>query len=127
MLSRLWLFGGIDRDTKEMQDRSVATLIPIIEEYILPGKTIYYNEWASYNAIPPATFQHITVNHSLNFVNPAKEVHTQTAESTWGQAKERMRNCMTTNTEMLDSHFAEFCGTKKFGNNSLNNIMIEII
>ena len=131
MLSGMWVFGGIDRDTKEIlmvpvQDRSAATLVPIIEEYILPGTTIYSDEWASYNAIPPATFQHLTVNHSLNFINPATQVHTQTVESTWGQAKKRMRNCMTTNTEMLDTHLAEFCWRKKFGDNALNNLIIEI-
>ena len=101
-----------------------GTLIPIIKEYILPRTTIYSDEWASYNAISPATFQHLTVNHSLNFVN--QKVHTQTVESTLSQAKKRMRNCMTTNTEMLDTHLAEFCCRKKFGNNALNNLMTEL-
>ena len=127
MLSGMWVFGGIDRDTNEIfmvpvEDRSAATLIPII----LPGSTIYSDEWASYNAIPPAEFQHLTVNHSINFVNPITQVHTQNIESTWGQAKKRMRNCMTTNTEMLDTHLAEFCRRKKFGDATLGNLLIEI-
>ena len=47
-----------------VQDRSAATLIPIIEEYILQGTTIYSDEWESYNVIPPGNFQHLTVNQS---------------------------------------------------------------
>ena len=33
---------------------------------------------------------------------------------------------MTTNTVMLDSHLAKFCWRNKFGNNALNNLIIEI-
>ena len=92
LLSGQWVFGGIDRETKDtfmipVHDRTAATLIPIIQQYILPGTTIHSDEWASYNLIPPSTFQHLTVNHSINFVNPTTGVHTQTVESTWGQAK----------------------------------------
>ena len=74
----------------------------------------------------PAEFQHLTANHSINFVNPITQVHTQNIESTWTQAKKRMRNCMTTNTEMLDTHLAEFCWRKKFGGATLGNLIIEI-
>ncbi|KAI6648543.1 hypothetical protein LOD99_8023 [Oopsacas minuta] len=92
MLSGQWVFGGIDRETKDIfmipvQDRSAATLVPLIQRYILPGTTILSGEWASYNSIPAASFQHLTVNHSLNFVDPTTGVHTQTVESTWGDAK----------------------------------------
>ena len=39
-----WVFGGIDIQTKkcflvEVQNRNTDTLIPIIEQYILPGNT----------------------------------------------------------------------------------------
>ena len=69
MLYGQWVFRGIDRDTKEMsmipvQDRSAATLVPLIEKYILPGTTIHSDEWASYHSIPSATLHHLTVNHS---------------------------------------------------------------
>ena len=42
MLSGQWVFGGIDVDTKDIfmipvQNRTAATLVPLIEQYILPG------------------------------------------------------------------------------------------
>ena len=82
MLSGQWVFGWIDRDTKEVcmlhvQDRSAATLVPLIEKCILPGTSIHSAEWPSYHGIPSATFHHLTVNHSLNFVDPTTAVHPQ--------------------------------------------------
>ena len=128
MLSGQWVFGGIDVDTKDIfmilvQNRTAATLVPLIEQYILPGTC---DEWASYNLISSTTFQHLTVNHSIHFVNPTTGVHTQTIEISWGQAKKRMRNSMTTNPELLDTHLAEICWRKKFGGASFSNLIKEI-
>ncbi|KAI6647775.1 hypothetical protein LOD99_8490 [Oopsacas minuta] len=130
-LSEKWVFGGSDRVTKEafmvtVEDRSASTLIPIIEQYIKSGTIIQSDEWASYNLIPPATFTHLTVNHSIQFVVPGTEIHTQTIESTWGQAKKKMRNSMTTNPELLDTYLAEYCWRKKYGDNPFHNLIIEI-
>ena len=130
-LSGKWVFGGIDRDTKDafmvtVDDRSASTLIPIIERYIKPGTMILSDEWASYNLIPPATFTHLTVNHSIQFVVPGTDIHTQTIESTWGQAKKKMRNSMTTNPELLDTYLAEYCWKKKYGDNTFHNLIVEI-
>ena len=127
MLSGQWVFGGIDVDTKDIfmipvQNQTAATLRPLIEQYILPGTTVHSDEWASYNLIPSTTFQHPTVNHGIDFVNTTTGVHTQTIESSWGQAKKRMRNSMTTNPELLDTHLAEICWRKKFGEASFSNL-----
>ena len=131
LLSGQWVFGGIDRDTKEVfmipvHDRSAATLIPIIVKYVLPGTTILSDEWASYHNIPAATFAHLTVNHSLHFVDPTTGVHTQTIESTWGGAKRFLRNSMTTNPELLETHLSEVCWRKKNGENTFNELIKEI-
>ena len=47
-----WVFGGWDRESQQgflflVEDRSAATLLPIIEEYILPGSIIHSDEWAA--------------------------------------------------------------------------------
>ena len=109
-----------------VHDRKANTLIPIIEEYILPGTSIYSDEWASYSSIPSTTFQHLTVNYSISFINPVTGVHTQTVVSSWGQAKKRLRNSMTTNPDLLDTHLAEVCWRKKYGTFSFSNLVREI-
>ena len=52
-----WVFGENKRITGssflvEVPKRDAATLIPIIEEYICPGSTIYSDEWRAYSSIP---------------------------------------------------------------------------
>jgi hypothetical protein len=57
-LSRLILtvcvFGGIDRDTREcfavfVDRRNAVTLLPLIQQFILPGTTIISDQWSAYN------------------------------------------------------------------------------
>ncbi|KYN05769.1 hypothetical protein ALC62_03248 [Cyphomyrmex costatus] len=70
-----WIFGGYERDTKKIflvpvADRTEETLTQVIEEWILPGKTIMSDCWKSYKNLNSKNFQHLTVNHSINFVDP---------------------------------------------------------
>ena len=87
-----WIFGGIDPATGEcfvqfVQDRSKATLHPLIERFIKPGTEIHSDEWRSYLSIPRLNvqprFHHGTVNHSRNFVDPETGVHTNNIENLW--------------------------------------------
>ena len=130
-LSGQWVFGGVCRGTDDIfmvsvGDRSSATLIPLIHQYVRPGSIIMSDQWAAYNQINPGTFPHYTVNHSENFVNPTNGAHTQTVESGWGHIKKRLRNSMTTNPDFLDTYLAEHCWRKKFGSNGFKNIISEI-
>ena len=51
-----WILGGIDEETREMfivpvEDRSAATMLPIIQQFVLPGNTIKTDCWAAYNGL----------------------------------------------------------------------------
>ena len=53
--------------------RDAAALLPIIQAHVAPGTTIHSDEWAAYRRISalPGIAGHSTVNHSLNFIDPA--------------------------------------------------------
>ena len=99
----IWVFGGIERESKKsflvplLEDsrRNADTLIPLIQQYILPGSVIISDEWAAYRNLKEYGYKHLAVNHSKNFVKPKDpegdtqqiEVHTQNIERLWEDVK----------------------------------------
>jgi len=71
-----WVFGGICRKTKAcflvpVAQRDKDTLLPIIRAHILPGTRVMSDMWKAYDCLKDEGYHgHLTVNHSLNFVDP---------------------------------------------------------
>jgi transposase-like protein len=87
-----WVFGGIERGSGRtflvtVGDRSADTLIGHIKRWIEPETTIISDCWAAYKSIPQAGYNHLTVNHSIQFVDSTTGAHTNTIESTWKHVK----------------------------------------
>ena len=90
-----WVFGGICRETKAcflvpVERRDKDTLIPIIRAQILPGTCVMSDMWKAYDCLQDEGYNHLTVNHSLNFVDPDTGAHTQRIENTWWGIKRSM-------------------------------------
>ena len=134
VLPQQWVLGGICRETKEcfmftVSDRSAATLLPIIQTSILPGTTILSDQWAAYNGIAAMGFNHQTVNHSMNFIQPTTGAHTQHIERAWKAAKERNKRHNGTHRSMIDSYMCEFMWRKRQslnGTHVFDNILQDI-
>ena len=83
----VWVFGGIERETKNcfltsVEDRSADTLVPIIKQHVLPGTIIISDCWKAYSRLTEEGYVHQTVNHSKEFVNRETGAHINTIEST---------------------------------------------
>ena len=116
-----WVFGGVERGTSkafmvEVLDRSAATLLPLIQQHILPGTTVLSDEWRSYSRIPTLGMADETVDHSLNFVDPLTGAHTQEIESTWAATKKMMRKkgVMGTSVELFPTYLQEYLWRNRF-------------
>ena len=90
---QIWVFGGIDRDTKEafavdVPKRDKATLMPLIHIFIRPGTKIM----SDHSISSDGGYQHNTVNHSVNFVSPDDpSIHTLTVERMWRSLKKTVK------------------------------------
>ena len=95
--------------------RDAATLLPIIQQHVVNGTTVWSDEWAAYNNVAtlPNVVNHDTVNHSVEFVAPSG-VHTQNIESYWDRVKiklKRMRGC---HEHQLASYLDEFMYRERY-------------
>ena len=63
------MFGGIERGTGKSSFVPVDTLLRIIRERIEPGTTIVSDCWKAYRSLEEAGFEHLTVKHSIEFVD----------------------------------------------------------
>ncbi|XP_025158751.1 uncharacterized protein LOC112589480 [Harpegnathos saltator] len=113
LLRGLWIFGGYERDTKTIfivpiQDWTEETLLACVKEWILPRTTIISDCWKSYNCLSNEGFQHLTVNHSYNFVDPESGVHTQHIERVWREVRRNIPRYGSTREYHALGYLCEF-------------------
>jgi transposase-like protein len=87
-----WVFGGVERDTGNtflvpVKDRTTDTLMTVIRDRIEPGTTVISDCWGAYRGLGSEGYTHLTVNHSIEFLNPYTGAYTNTTESTWRTVK----------------------------------------
>ena len=94
----------------------VATLLPVIIANVKPGTEIHTDEWRSYARLNRRSYVHHTVNHSIEFVNPANGAHTQSIElHVPGHTQRRStRRCMHgTSKALFPTYLVEFIWRRK--------------
>lgn len=92
-----WVFGGLERGSGKVfmvpvESRDRNTLTGIIKQWIAPGTTIMSDCWKAYNNLGEENYEHLKVNHRLNFVDHKTGAHTNGIESTWRHAKNFLPN-----------------------------------
>ena len=75
--------------TKIIPNAKSSTLMPIIQEKILPDSVVYTDSLPSYNVLDVSCFKHYRINHSELFAD--KKNHINGIENFWNQAKRHLR------------------------------------
>ena len=91
-----------------VQRRDAATLMPLFMQHINPKTEIHSDEWRAYTRIKHEGFDHYTVNHTENFVDPDTLRHTQLIECLWNVAKcDIDKRAMGKSESLLDGYLAQ--------------------
>jgi transposase len=74
-------------------DTTRETLHGFIKEFVLPGSTVFTDDWRAYHGIDPRKYRHYRINHSAKvYVTGSKrQIHTQTIEGFWSLVKNGIR------------------------------------
>ena len=119
-----WIFGGYDAIDKKgflvsVPARDAATLLPIVQQWVMPGSIVHSDMWQAYNQLGALGYEHETVNHSLFFVDPVTGVHTNHVEAMWQRAKSKFKaQYGPTNRAMIPDYLAEFMWFQRFKENT---------
>src|SRR5690349_2050894 len=82
---------GLDyADVMVVACRGTDTLLSIIEKWIEKGITIILDYWKAYDCLNHSGYEHLKVNHSINFKDPETGAHTNSIELSWQAAKATM-------------------------------------
>ena len=81
-----WVFGALCHETRESFVTTVPkcdnkTLLPITYQRIRPGSIIFSDCSKAYSKLNTLEYEHKTVNHKYNFVDPTTYAHTQNIEN----------------------------------------------
>ena len=105
-----WVFGlctSIDNvRLMIVPDRTAATLVPLIEEYVEEGSWIWSDEWGACNRLSERGYTHETVNHSECFVDPVTGANTQKIENRWKECKLWLKGVRKPN-HLVQTHLDE--------------------
>jgi transposase len=71
-------------------DASAATLKGVIRQHVLPGSTVFTDEWSGYNEVRHLGMAHHRISHSEK-IYVSGDVHTNTIEGFWALVKNGIR------------------------------------
>lgn len=137
-------------------NRTQATLFPIIQyltfifsrifrQHIRPGSIIHSDRFSVYvnnnaGVNPPPSkiipgipvnppYQHLSVNHTENFVDPLTNACTNHVECFWKNCKKKNKEMCGTSHDMLPSYLDEYMWRQVYGKKTIaafNNLLEQI-
>ncbi len=111
-----WVFGLVERGTNivvmlPVPDRTAATLLPLIQQWVRPQTRIVSDGWSAYGGINALQqqYDHNWVNHKVHFVSPGDpSVHTQGIDATWGAIKRDMKHLSGTTPNLFPTYLFQY-------------------
>ncbi len=89
-----------------LKDRTSDFILDVLREYVREGSLRWTDEFESYKCLPKNIYQHQSVNHKKNYVDPITGAHTQGVERSWVDSKSWYRSSRGNRT-LLQSHLHE--------------------
>ena len=121
-----WVFAGIDTTTNIgflsfVPDKSAATLIPLIQQFVLPGTTIHSDQQLTHLNIGDIPVEPRYVHETVSQTNSLKCL--------WKNCKKKFKTMLGVHSTKLQSHLEEFMWRQQYGQthkDAFDNILLHI-
>lgn len=122
ILNQQWFIAGIERGSRKcfiipVPNRNAQTIVNVLKSFVHDNTIIMTDGWRAYKkALKDMndTFEHHSVNHSLNFVDPQdRTVHTQNVEGLFSRTKGFLKSKRGASLEQRSYYIAQFIWTYK--------------
>ncbi|KII70792.1 hypothetical protein RF11_14952 [Thelohanellus kitauei] len=117
IIEDVWVLGGICRENNEcflvqVPSRDTNTLMQIILKHVLPGTKIVTRCLKTYCSSSDPDFDHLKVNHNINFMDPETRTGTQKLVSTWSQLKRKLPYTHQVKNEQIHLYLGKYLWNK---------------
>ncbi|KCZ82019.1 hypothetical protein H312_00501 [Anncaliia algerae PRA339] len=93
-----------------------------MKSYIDENSIIYSDGWRGYNQTNRIFREHLTVNHSIGFLNYENNCHTNSIEGNWSAIKSKIGRRFRTN-DFIDIYLIRFMLKRNENGNVFNNLI----
>ena len=121
----LWILGGVERPLSATEkpriflvplpDRKQSTIEAVIQEWVEQRSIICTDAFRSYDHLTELGYYHFSVNHSLQFVDPSTDAHTQRIEGLWHQVRREALPMSGAKARDIKFYLAAFLLRKRLG------------
>ncbi|KCZ78676.1 hypothetical protein H311_00290 [Anncaliia algerae PRA109] len=124
----VWVIGCVERTAnkkiilQKVEKRNFLHINNFMTNFINNESIIYSDGWRGYNQAKSNFKDHLTVNHSLTFVNKENNCHTNTIEGNWSSVKGKI-NRRFRNIKFIDIYLIRFMINRNESGNCFNNLI----
>ena len=106
----------------KVKDRKRQTLEELLKRHVHKDSIIHSDCWKAYSKLAGIFQSHLQVNHSVSFVDPITNVHTNTIEGNWCGVKQQVSSTLRTKT-YIDYYLIRYVLRHNFG----TNLFLEVL
>ena len=114
----------------EVVTRDANTLLPLIEQHILPGTQIMFDGWGAFanvGNINGAIYSHDVIVDERHFVDlHDPSIHTQIVENMWMRVKRKLKRGFGTSRNLFPSYLSKFQWRSNFHDHVFEQFLIAI-
>lgn len=128
----VWVFGMVEKTPLRriilipVDTRTMSNLEDILIKYVHKDSIVHSDCFKSYNNLKNIFKGHLTVNHSLHYVDPITKTHTNTIEGNWSGVKDQVPPSLRSKG-YVELYLIRYMLRRNYGKEMFKKILINLL